>query len=463
MLSDFIQHTLAQVDDLNELKVSLVALQMLGQKQIEVASITERELLSHPAIRDGLKFPNITLKPALQLAVARGVLLCAEIADEPRYFLNNESSRRAVESLQNFVPSNLQTPTTPSTMKTLSMVGREIERLELTEFYDPQLKDIEWIEEWLAQGYTQDEIVSAIRVALRAPRPKNTPSRTLIDCAGVLTANEPAKPSDYYNMVVAKKIKPSEEIVNLQLRLNRKPNGHEFNLVRTAVGMFGLRATLDVLKRVSQAGVVDVDALIPLLAEQEEAELALSRKQVAPDLQLRELAQLYEANIGLPPTTFIVEEMKVILNDVPSLDVWRGAFETAGKQNKKDWRYIRTVLRDLSPSVHVPDPINPTATFAFEMYRHRISRNKQLAPVIAHEINEIALTETDESKWEKAFQDAERAEAKNWNYIRTIMKGGGTKSKQGRKPKTTYTDADHVAALERARQQLEKITKRNAK
>ncbi len=53
MLDDFITHHLQHVDDLTELKVSLVALRLLEQKAAGTLApfVTERELMTHAAIR----------------------------------------------------------------------------------------------------------------------------------------------------------------------------------------------------------------------------------------------------------------------------------------------------------------------------------------------------------------------------------------------------------------------------
>jgi len=54
MLDEFIQYTLAQIDDLAELKVSLVAMRLLELKNSESASTTQRELGQLPALRHHL-------------------------------------------------------------------------------------------------------------------------------------------------------------------------------------------------------------------------------------------------------------------------------------------------------------------------------------------------------------------------------------------------------------------------
>src|SRR5438552_2854482 len=201
MLDDFIQHTLAQVDDLAELKVSLVALRLLELKQSEIASITARELAAHPALRDGLGFaPQISLDAALQRAIARGTLLrlVAESLDEPRYFLNNEASRRTIDAIE-VAEARRQAArtvmTTRTTGHTLSVVARDIEWLELMDIYPITSEDEFLVEEWLAQGYTHDEIVDGVRETLSTPRLKGSPPRTLGVCAAQIMAQAPSHPS----------------------------------------------------------------------------------------------------------------------------------------------------------------------------------------------------------------------------------------------------------------------------
>ena len=190
MLSDLIDTHLAQIDNLDELKVTLAAYALLARRQVDTASITERDLLTHPAVRDGLRLPAITLKPALQLACARGTLLTADIAGTAHYFANTPAGRAAVGVLQRTPqqPDDIDTATT----RVLSAAGREIERLEAIEFYPPEPEDPGRVAEWLARGYTGDEILAAVRKTLHTPRAKNSPHRTLAAVAATLTANPPA-------------------------------------------------------------------------------------------------------------------------------------------------------------------------------------------------------------------------------------------------------------------------------
>ena len=185
MISDFVERKLAEVDDLAELKVTLVALRLLEQKVAPAASTTERELLAHPAIRDGLSFPAISLRPALQRAVARGTLLCAQVADEPRYFAADDASRRAVEALSVVAAPESVTNLAEAVLR---LVAGEIERLEQIDAYAISGEDGIQIEEWLARGYTHEEIISATCLALRSPRGKHVPPRGVKEIGTALTA-----------------------------------------------------------------------------------------------------------------------------------------------------------------------------------------------------------------------------------------------------------------------------------
>ncbi|MCL5998361.1 MAG: hypothetical protein M1546_20260 [Chloroflexi bacterium] len=489
MLDDFIQHALAQIDDLAELKVSLVALRLLELKESDTASVTARELATHPALRDGLGFaPQITLDSALQRATARGTLLRtnAESLGEPRYFLNNEASRRTIEAVELAEARRVaakSTTTHLATRETLAAAMREIEWLEAIDAYPASPADEQLVEEWLAQGYTNDEIMRAVRAALSAPRPKGTPVRTLESCVTLLTANSPANPSAYYRIVVNRtdaRTEPApDEIIAFRELAGRWPNGHEFNLVQAAAGIFGARPAIEAMKRLIVQQHADVDALIPLLSEQEEAELALVRSRIIPDLMLRELIQLYELTFGLPPTSRIAQDIGTLASEINDLGVWRAAFQYAMSQNKRDWAYVRRLLLNPSPALFEPQPVNETAHFAFNEYKRRVSR--VLDPSVAREINDVAQHVTDQSRWTYAFDRAASANALNWNYIKKVLtappdekasevKDARRKHVPGtrqrgvtRRPQVEEsTEAEREAARERARQRIAERAKRRA-
>ena len=438
MLDDFLQHALAEVDDLAELKVSLVALRLLELKQSETASITARELAAHPALRNGLGFaPEIALNAALQRAVARGTLLASMVAalDEPRYFQNNDASRRMLDAIELAESARSTTHVISarnSLRSTLSVIAREIEWLETIDIYAPTPYDEEAVEEWLAQGYTQDEILRSIRETLNKPRPKGTPSRTLQYCAAQVTIKPPATPSAYYRTVVVnnnqllrddptiQKEQPLDKVIAFRELAGHWPNGHEFNIIQAAVGIFGDNATIDVMKRLVNSERANINDLLPLLAEREEAELALAREEALPDLKLRKIVELYEATFGLPPTSGIAQDMRELVNEVKDMEVWQSVFKYAAMQNKREWKYVYRLLLNPSPYIYEPEPVNDAARFAFSLYKRRVSRGI-LDPTVAREINEVASTITDEARWTQAIDIAASANALSWNYIKRVL------------------------------------------
>lgn len=474
MIHDFIECTLAQVDDLAELKVSLAALHMLSQKASAAPSITERELMAHPAVRDGLSFAAIALRPALQRAVARGTLLCAAIGnDEPRYFANDEAGRRAADAIH---MAMAQVDAQSQGALLLRELAREIERLEVIDVYASSHDDVSLVEEWLMRGYSEAEIQAAVKATLRIPRPKHIPPRTLRQCAPTLMAQPPAAPSDYYEVVVAKTARPPEEIVNVRERLGRWPNGREFSLVRMAASMFGLRATLDCLKRISNGhgmSAEEIDSLIPLLAEQEEAAMALQREIARSELYIRELILIYESSFGMPPTSMIADEMRLVWHDVSDMALWRSVFQYAANQNKRSWSYVKKLLQQPSPDVFMPPPANETAQLVFNEYKRRV--NWTLDASVAAEINALAQQIPDVTRWNAAFNKAAAANALRWDYIKKVLttasQGGAKTSKAGKdgkrgqtpvrpgrtynRPQVEYTDEQRAAAEERARKELE--------
>jgi hypothetical protein len=490
MLDDFIRHTLTQIDDLAELKVSLVALRLLELKGSETASVTANELATHPALRDGLGFaPQIALDAALQRAVARGTLLRTNALSlgEPRYFLNNESSRQTIEAVEmaearrDAVRSN---SAKLATRETLITVTREIEWLEAIDAYPVEPGDEQLVEEWLARGYTREEVLRGVRAALSAPRAKGTPPRSLESCVSLVTAAPPSNPSTYYRVIVdrtdAHTEPPPDEIIAFRELAGRWPTGHEFNLVQAAAGIFGARPAIEAMKRVIAQQQADVDALIPLLAEQEEAELAMVRSRIIPDLMLRELIQLYEITFGLPPTSRIAQDIGTLASEINDLAVWRAAFQYAMSQNKRDWAYVRRLLLNPSPTLFEPQPANETARFAFSEYKRRVSRGV-LDPSVARDINEIAQHVTDPAMWTAAIDKAASANALNWNYIKKVLtappgtKAGEVKDARRkhipgtrqrgitRRPQVEEaTEAEREAARERARQRIAERAKRRS-
>jgi hypothetical protein len=418
VFAQFIDSQLAAIDNLNELKVSLVVLHMLSQRQSEMASVTEADVAAHPAVRDGLQMPAITLRPALQMAVARGTLVQATAGDVVRYFRNDADGRRAAAAFERGYETAGST-ILDDVDRILRDAGAHLARLESIDFYAPAHDDSTRVGEWLARGYTREEITAAVQRALLHPRTAGRPHRTLAYCERALYAAAPARPSDYYEICVARTRTLPEEIINLKMRLNRMPAYAEFAAVRDAVGLFGKRAVLEMLASMARRGQLDLAALIPLLTESEEAMLASARAPSADELKLRQVLQLYETTLGLPPTAHVADDIRITLADVPDLALWKAALEHAARANKKSWAYVRKTLINPSPTLFTPQPVNPTAMLVFDIYRQRV--NRQIDPVIAGEINQLAEQLTDAVRWTAAFDRAAAANALRWDYIRSVL------------------------------------------
>jgi hypothetical protein len=490
VIDDLIRNALAEIDDLAELKVSLVALRLLELKQSPTASLTRDELATHPALKHGLGIvPGIALEAALQRAVARGTLLVttAISPDHPRYFANNADSQAAVEALEATMSATQagQRETTDAARQALAQVAAEIEKLEGVEAYPAGDDDLALLREWLARGYTMDEIISAVRQALREPRRKDAPARSLRDCAGVVEGALPASPSPYYRAIIARAEPPPDEVIAFRELAGRWPAGHEFEMIRAATGLFGGRATVQALKRAIRRDHTDVSGLIALLAEEEEAQLALLREQPTSDLLTRQIIQLYESAFGLPPSAHIAGEIASLAVEVTDLTVWQAAFDYALKQNKRDWRYVRKVVENPSPGLFVPQPVNETAQYAFAEYRRRVGRGA-LDPAVAREINDIAARVSDQAQWARAFDAAAAANALNWNYIRKVLTAppqtrqpaGAARATRGREKQPSparrsgglirraqvedATEEERAAARERARQRIAERARRKA-
>ena len=479
MLNDFIDHALSHADDLAELKVSLAALRLLEQKALSVPApfVTERELMTHPAVRDGLSFPAISLRPALQRAVARGTLLAAQIGDEaPRYFANDPAGRRAVDMLYEVIEHMEEKGARIGSV--ILEIVREIERLEQVDVYSMSHDDTAQIEEWLACGYNPDEIRVAIQLTLRSLRPRHLPPRGVKDINITLMAAPPAIPSEYFEVMVARAKRMPDEVINLRERLDRPPTPHEFITLRNAVGLFGLHATLDCLKRIAKSDTFNIDALLPALAEQEASSLSLQRKSADRGISVREVVQLYEHTLGVLPTSYVATEIEALLDDFPSISMWRQAFEHAVSVDKKAWAYIKKLITNPSPTLFLPAPINQTAGFAFDMYRRRIGSGI-LPASVAKEINDLAMLIPDDAAWDSAFTAAESANVLRWNYIRQILRRlsdganenassnsepqNRRQSRVARQVKVDYSPQELAEAEARAEQFLQKLEKRKEK
>jgi hypothetical protein len=284
-------------------------------------------------------------------------------------------------------------------------------------------------------------------------------------------------PTDYFHVVIARSVKPvPEEIMLLRERLGRWPNAREFEQARAAVGLFGRKVTLEMLRRAPLDGNDTLDGVIGALAEQEAAALALQRSMNEDEGEVREMAALYEQTFGVPPTGVVMDEMKLLRKDVADMAVWRGAFAYAIHQNKRSWAYVRRIIMNPSPDVFAPAPANATAVFAFAEYKKRV--NRMLDGSVAREINDLAAKIDDTVKWTAEFDKAAAANALRWDYIKKVLssadepadKANGRKKSAGkqntgkqrsntfRRPQATYSDEERAAAEERARQRAAQRT-----
>lgn len=108
----FFSELLPEIDDLNELKVTLHVLWRLGRKRGELPCLSLSALCSDDTLLHGLGAPGISpeeaVRDGLERAVARGSLLqvpakrksTAGESEEIFYFVNSEKGRQAVEMIR---------------------------------------------------------------------------------------------------------------------------------------------------------------------------------------------------------------------------------------------------------------------------------------------------------------------------------------------------------------------------
>lgn len=106
----FFTALLPEIEDYAELKVTLHLFWLLAQKRGTPRCASERELAADPVLRRSLRRrgdprpPEERVRAGLELAVARGTLLCVRLRLDDElvswYFFNTEPSRRAVAQLQ---------------------------------------------------------------------------------------------------------------------------------------------------------------------------------------------------------------------------------------------------------------------------------------------------------------------------------------------------------------------------
>jgi DNA replication protein len=178
---------LPEIEDYAELKVTLHLFWLLAQKRGTPRCASERELAADQRLRRSLRRkgdprpPEERLRAGLELAVARGTLLCVRtrLDDElvSWYFFNTEPSRQAVAQLQEGeLPATrllkLEGPTTEAGAAfAADVISVEIDRPNIFTLYEQniglllpmvaeELKDA-------ADQYPEDWIVDAFREAVQ--------------------------------------------------------------------------------------------------------------------------------------------------------------------------------------------------------------------------------------------------------------------------------------------------------
>ncbi|MEO6063388.1 MAG: hypothetical protein ABIQ99_15760 [Thermoflexales bacterium] len=477
MLDALIENILAQIDDLAELKVTLVALWLIERKGGGTASVDAAEVLAQPALRQGLGFaPDLAIDAALRRAVARGTFLAVRTTAVagPRYVWTSPDAQRwAVAAEAALARASGQKAVSPADALAPRLT-QVIEKLEQIEAAAISADERTLLEEWLGYGYSAGEIEAALRAALAAPRARGSPPRRLRDAAATLKAVPPSAPTAYHRWKSGAIKVPADGMIAFRERASRWPSAAEYAVIAAAIGLHGEPAVVRALGRLVSPEDTSLDGLLPLLAEGQEAALAVERAAALPDPRLVELQRMYEGFTGLPPTAAILTEMgQLLATDAPDLTVWKAAFDYASGQNKRDWRYARAIALNPKPGLYVPGPANDTAKAAFEEYRRRVGR---LDEFVATEINTLSATVTDPAAWKDAIDKAAIANALRWDYIKKVLANpdkdrnakqthSKTPARRGSPDRTARgsafrfpqvddpSDAERSAAEERARQQ----------
>lgn len=483
MLDALIENTLAQIDDLAELKVTLVALWLIERKGGGTASVDAAEVLAQPALRQGLGFaPDLAIDAALRRAVARGTLLAvrASAGTGPRYvWASPDAQRWAVEAEAALARAAGQKSISPADALAPRLT-QAMEKLEQIEAAAISTEERALLEEWLGYGYSAGEVEAALRTALAAPRARGSPPRGLRDAAAALKAAPPGAPTAYYRWKSGAIKVPPDGMIAFRERSGRWPNAAEYAVIAAAIGLHGEPAVVRALGRLVSREATSLDGLLPLLAEGQEAALAVERAAALPDPKLVALQRMYERFIGLPPTSYVQEDMRHLLaTDASDIHLWKAVFEYASSQNKLSWGYIRAVALDPRPGIFVPEPVNETAIAAYAMYRRRVGK---LDEFVAKEINIVSERVTDLARWTAAFDAAATSDALQWRYIKAVLtKSAGERNdkqseptpgrtstgKQGRGRSVRLpqfeepTDLERAATEARARKRLEEREKKH--
>lgn len=473
---------LAQVDDLSELKVTLVALRLLERKQSDAPFITAKEMEAHPALREAFgKMLSLRVEMALRSALERETFVSVTFSseDKRRYYANTQTNREMVKALQETINSS-DTKTDTISRELLDEIKKsvyaELARLESVEIYPADFNDEVLVAKWVDWGYTSDEIMGSLQGVLQKPRIGGSP-RDLNYCKQAIEKFPPQNPSEYYLAVIRKPGLTRNSIVNdllvyLTAVLKRSPEPHEFDLLLKALNLFGQQAIKDILKQMAKSGSINMKALLPLLAESEDAKLNLALKDsdFLNDKVTEEIFDLYSEYLGASGTN--INLVRDFIKEHRDIKVWRNAFRYAQNNNSLKWNYVSKLVDNPKSIIHEPDPINPTALFAFNEFRRRIGKGN-LDEKIASEINSLATQIDDQKKWEEAIDNAIKTKSyPTWKDVKSNLTNNqnttqdltygksksastGTRKRVTRRPQVQYTDADREAARERDRKWLE--------
>jgi len=161
--SMFFKDLLPQIDDLDELKVTLYALWLITRMEGEVRYFKELDFTADPIFLEGMgasaAAQQSAVRAGLERAVNRGTLLMTALPDGEGqleiYFFNSLKGKAAVQSVGSWRPSDGDTPS-----PTLSLEQPNIFRLyeenigPLTPLIADTLRDAEkqYPEDWIRQA-----------------------------------------------------------------------------------------------------------------------------------------------------------------------------------------------------------------------------------------------------------------------------------------------------------------------
>jgi DNA replication protein len=168
----FINNLLPQIDDIDELKISLYIMEAVYNKKGYPRFVSFDELADNASLIGSLKktngSPEDELKNTLKLAIERKTILCLALEkDGEIYFLNTESDRQAIEKIKSGeikpigVKTGVATPVTVAEPVNIFALYEENIGM-LTPMIAEELKDIMnlypeiWIEDAIKEAVKQN-------------------------------------------------------------------------------------------------------------------------------------------------------------------------------------------------------------------------------------------------------------------------------------------------------------------